>query len=162
MNPRTTTTSSRRSTTRPCVTTKSRGKVGPWRSLWPGRAWNWKFRSMARQGDTLLPATETLRCRTTNGLPSYRFRLLGGCSGLRHAVFTRLGGVSSAPFASLNVSYDTQDDAGKVRENLRRVRTATGSASLVYARQIHGGTLLALHERAPLDPGIPYALEGID
>jgi len=117
---------------------------------------------MARQLDTLLPTTETLRCRTTNGLPSYRFRLLGECAGLQHTVFTRLGGVSSAPFASLNVSYDTKDDTGKVRENLRRVRAATGSASLVYARQVHGGTLLALHERAPLDPEIPYPLEGAD
>jgi len=117
---------------------------------------------MARQGDTLLPTTDTLRCWTTNGLPSYRFRLLGGCAGLQHAVFTRLGGVSSAPFASLNVSYDTQDAAGKVRENLRRVRAAMGSASLVYARQIHGETLLALHERAPVDTEIPYPLEGVD
>jgi YfiH family protein len=117
---------------------------------------------MAGRHETLLPTTETLRCRTTNGLPVYRFRLLDDCPGLQHAVFTRLGGVSSAPFASLNVSYDTRDDAGRVRENLRRVREATGSASLVYARQTHGGTLLAFHTRVPLDPEIPYPLEGID
>jgi YfiH family protein len=117
---------------------------------------------MAGRDHTLLPTTETLRCRTNNGVPSYRFRLLGDCPGLQHAVFTRLGGVSSAPFASLNVSYDTQDDAAKVRENLRRVRAAAGTASLVYARQVHGGTLLALHERAFLDPEIPYPLEGVD
>jgi purine-nucleoside/S-methyl-5'-thioadenosine phosphorylase / adenosine deaminase len=117
---------------------------------------------MAGRHDPLLPLTETLRSRTTNGLPLYRFRLLGGCPGLQHAVFTRLGGVSSAPFASLNVSYGTQDDAGKVRENLRRVRAATGNASLVYGRQVHGGTLLAIHEHLPLDPEIPYPLEGVD
>jgi YfiH family protein len=117
---------------------------------------------MAGRHDTLLPTAETLRCLTTNGLPVYRFLLLDDCPGLQHAVFTRLGGVSSAPFASLNVSYDTQDDAGDVRENLRRVREATGSASLVYARQVHGGSLLALHERPPLDPEIPYPLEGVD
>jgi YfiH family protein len=117
---------------------------------------------MARQLDTVLPTTATLRPRISNGLPSYRFRRLGECPGLQHAVFTRLGGVSSAPFASLNVSYDTKDDAGRVRENLRRVRAATGSASLVYARQAHGVTLLALHAQAPVDPEIPYPLEGID
>jgi YfiH family protein len=117
---------------------------------------------MAGRHDTLLPTAETRRCLTTHGLPVYRFLLLDDCPGLQHAVFTRLGGVSSAPFASLNVSYDTQDDAGDVRENLRRVREATGSASLVYARQVHGGSLLALHERPPLDPEIPYPLEGVD
>jgi YfiH family protein len=117
---------------------------------------------MARQPDTVLPTTKTLRPQTTNGLPSYRFRRLGECPGLKHAVFTRLGGVSSAPFASLNVSYDTKDEAGRVRENLRRLRAATGGGSLVYARQAHGGTLVALHEPAPLDPEIPYPLEGID
>jgi YfiH family protein len=117
---------------------------------------------MAGRHETLLPTTKILRRRTTNGLPVYRFPLLDDCPGLQHAVFTRLGGVSSAPFESLNVSYDTGDDAGKVRENLRRIKEAAGSAFLVYARQTHSGTLLALHARLPLDPEIPYPLEGVD
>lgn len=117
---------------------------------------------MARQLDTVLPTTKTLLCQATDGLPSYRFRLLGQCAGLHHAVFTRLGGVSSAPFTSLNVSYDTKDEAPRVRENLRRVRAATASPSLVYARQVHGSMILALHEGASLDPKLPYPLQGID
>jgi YfiH family protein len=117
---------------------------------------------MPDQLDTVLPATETLLCHTDNGLPSYRFRLLGECPGLEHAVFTRLGGVSSTPFASLNVSYDTKDETWKVRENLRRVRAALTSPSLLYARQVHGSAILALHERPPVDHDRPYPLVGID
>jgi YfiH family protein len=117
---------------------------------------------MPDQLDTVLPATETLLRHTTNGLPSYRFRLLGQCAGLKHAVFTRLGGVSSAPFASLNVSYDTKDEVSKVRENLRRVSAALTSPSLLYARQVHGSAILALHERPPVDPDRSYPLGGVD
>jgi hypothetical protein len=117
---------------------------------------------MPDQLDAVLPATETLLRQATNGLPSYGFRLLGGCTGLKHAVFTRLGGVSSAPFTSLNVSYDTKDEAWKVRENLRRIRAALASPSLLYARQVHGSTILTLHQRPPVDPDRPYPLAGID
>jgi YfiH family protein len=117
---------------------------------------------MPDQLDAVLPTTETLLCHTTDGLPSYRFRLLSDCQGLEHAVFTRLGGVSSPPFASLNVSYDTKDETWKVRENLRRVRMALTSSSLFYSRQVHGSTILAIHERPLVDPDQPYPLVGID
>ena len=40
---------------------------------------------------------------------------------VRHGVFTRHGGVSEGPYASLNLSRGTGDGAEPVRENRRRM-----------------------------------------
>ncbi|NJL57728.1 peptidoglycan editing factor PgeF [bacterium] len=48
------------------------------------------------------------------GLRYYQFTAL---SNLRHAIFTRHGGVSQAPFDSLNVGGMVGDDLGAVRRN---------------------------------------------
>jgi len=56
----------------------------------------------------------------TDGLVTYHFETLA-LEGLVHAVFTRLGGVSQGPFASLNVGNTVGDDAAAVIENHRRI-----------------------------------------
>jgi YfiH family protein len=117
---------------------------------------------MTSQGKGILPFSNTFQCHRKNGLPLYRFSRLSDFNGLEHAVFTRLGGISSPPFASLNVSYDTKDDAGKVSENLSRVRSAMEASPLIYARQIHGNNILLLHEQTQMDLDRPYPFEGFD
>ncbi len=117
---------------------------------------------MASSADTVLPTSATLQPHSENGLPFYRFHRFSQFSELEHAVFTRLGGVSSPPFASLNVSYDSGDEASKVRENLRRVRAVLSSPSLVYARQNHSGNIVVLDRNPHFDPAIPYPLHGKD
>jgi len=63
-----------------------------------------------------------------------------GRAGFRHAFFTRSGGVSSGPFASLNFSVAVGDDPVNVTENLRRASLALGVAPgrLYFASQVHG------------------------
>jgi hypothetical protein len=51
---------------------------------------------------------------------------------------TRRGGVSEGPFASLNLSPWTDDDAAHVRANRERVLAQTGAARLAQGRQVHG------------------------
>jgi YfiH family protein len=51
---------------------------------------------------------------------------------------TRHGGVSSGPFASLNLGLWTEDDSAKVLENRDRVRAEAGAARLAQGRQVHG------------------------
>lgn len=51
----------------------------------------------------------------------YQFDDLAGAPDLYHGVFTRAGGVSRAPFASLNLSRSVGDDAVAVTENNRRM-----------------------------------------
>jgi len=53
-----------------------------------------------------------------NDIPYFTFDSFP--SSLPHAVLTRQGGVSQAPFASLNMSSAVQDNAGNLAENRRR------------------------------------------
>ena len=60
--------------------------------------------------------------------------------GVRHGFFTRRGGVSEGPFASLNCSLSGRDDRAAVMENRSRVAGALGAAlpALVGLFQVHG------------------------
>lgn len=60
--------------------------------------------------------------------------------GLPHGFFTRAGGVSEGPFASLNCSLSGQDARAHVLENRGRAAQALGAApeSLVGLTQVHG------------------------
>jgi YfiH family protein len=58
---------------------------------------------------------------------------------MRHAFFTREGGVSPAPYASLNGGLGSQDSIDNVRENRARMAVALGVRldHMVTAYQIH-------------------------
>ena len=117
---------------------------------------------MASAGKTVLPISKTFQPFTENSIPFYRFNLLSQFGELEHLVFTRLGGVSLPPFASLNVSYDTGDEADRVRENLQRVRDATNCSSFIYARQSHSSNFMVLRQHPDFDPQVNYPLHGKD
>ncbi len=71
--------------------------------------------------------------------------------GARALFTTRLGGVSTGPFASLNVGRLTADDGANVDENRIRVAAMTGAPRdrFLYGRQVHGATV----RRATEPPG---------
>jgi YfiH family protein len=75
----------------------------------------------------------------TNGIVTYHFESLD-VEGLSHAVFTRLGGVSQGPFASLNVGHTVGDDEAAVAENHARVYARLGLSRerVASPRQVHG------------------------
>lgn len=88
--------------------------------------------------------THALRRAESEGVPPYyTFATLAPQGGVRHAVFTRHGGVSSAPFTSLNVSSSIGDDPGAVMINRDRVMAALERprAGLVMAGLVHGTTV---------------------
>src|SRR6202795_2837326 len=64
---------------------------------------------------------------------------LAALAGIRHAFFTRDGGVSDGLYASLNGGVGSQDVPAHVSENRARMAAAGGVASdrLVTAYQIH-------------------------
>lgn len=70
----------------------------------------------------------------------YRFEGLNDVSGLRHAVLTRIGGVSQAPYATLNLGHTVGDDPAAVEENHRRAMGAVGlcQRAVVSPHQVHG------------------------
>ena len=72
---------------------------------------------------------------------------------VRHGFFTRRGGVSEGPFASLNCSLSSGDRQEAALENRARVAHAIGvdPARLVTMYQVHGAT--AVRVEAPWLPG---------
>ncbi|MFT4048101.1 MAG: laccase domain-containing protein, partial [Solimonas sp.] len=61
-----------------------------------------------------------------------------------HAVqTTRAGGVSTGPYASLNLGSNTNDDPARVAANRARLRAALGvPAEPAWLRQVHGTTVV--------------------
>lgn len=59
-----------------------------------------------------------------DGLPVYRLVRWKDQPQLLHAIFTRLGGVSAPPYATLNLSHSVGDDPRAVAANHRRVYAA--------------------------------------
>jgi polyphenol oxidase len=84
------------------------------------------------------------------GLTFYRFPHLAGFPEVVHGVFTRQGGVSAGPYASLNLSFAVGDAPELVRENRRRVARTLGLADLVGADQVHGLQESVIHAGLPL------------
>ncbi|MCI8869059.1 MAG: peptidoglycan editing factor PgeF [Lawsonibacter sp.] len=81
--------------------------------------------------------------RERGGVPFYA---CDGFAGAVHGFSTRLGGVSPAPWDSLNLGAARGDEAERVAENFRRFCAAAGcdSAALVKNRQVHGDRVRAV------------------
>jgi YfiH family protein len=75
-------------------------------------------------------------------LPALTSPLLSALPGVRHAFFTRHGGVSTGIYASLNVGLGSKDDPAAVVENRRRAAAHFGAPpeSLSTCYQIHSAT----------------------
>jgi polyphenol oxidase len=64
---------------------------------------------------------------------------LASHSGIRHAFFTRQGGVSDGIYASLNGGIGSSDEPAKVQENRGRMAAALGAKhdALISVHQVH-------------------------
>jgi YfiH family protein len=88
--------------------------------------------------------------RTTHrSLVYYRFRDLLPYPDLAHGVFTRLGGHSRPPFASLNTGHTVGDDPAAVEANHRLICQALEFrvADIVSPHQVHSATVRIVDER---------------
>ena len=70
---------------------------------------------------------------------------------LIHGIFTRWGGVSPAPYDSLNVAYDLDDDENNVRKNRDRIKACLDIRMLVSCRQVHGDRIAVIEEKPATD-----------
>jgi YfiH family protein len=86
--------------------------------------------------------------------------------GVDVAVTTRHGGVSAAPYDTLNLGLHVGDDAAQVVTNRARAAAAFGATleDLVFARQVHGAqaTLVGPDERGRGTRSDDDALPGAD
>ncbi|WDR05076.1 peptidoglycan editing factor PgeF [Devosia rhodophyticola] len=78
---------------------------------------------------------------------------LVGIPGLRHAFFGRQGGISPAPFNSLNMSVSTGDDGAHVAENRARAAKALNFSpdAMATLRQTHSNNVITRSEKRDAD-----------
>src|SRR5215210_3612238 len=83
---------------------------------------------------------------------------LSALPGIRHAFFTRQGGVSTGIYGSLNGGLGSADDPGNVDENRRRMTARLGlpAEALVSLHQVHSAAAVAV-ERPSSRDGRPRA-----
>ncbi len=93
---------------------------------------------------------------------------LNDITGLRHAFFTRVGGVSTGVYESLNCGYGSGDVEGLVTENRARAMTRLDLKPdrLVTVRQHHSATVVVVdepwhHDDAPEADALVTARPGI-
>ena len=71
----------------------------------------------------------------------------------RHGFFTRHGGISTGPYASLNCALSGQDDPAHVAENRARVARHLGAAALLGLHQVHGPAVITVTDPWPQGEG---------
>jgi YfiH family protein len=105
------------------------------------------------------PPSETVSPHPILPAPS-TFKILAAVPQLLHGVFDRRGGVSLAPYATLNASWTIGDRESAVRQNLERIKRALGVAELVAAPQVHGDTIMVIDNETlpPSDPHLPVRI----
>jgi polyphenol oxidase len=88
----------------------------------------------------------------TGGLTVFTFEALKQ-KGLVHGLYSRLGGVSPAPWSSLNLGGTVGDERGHVVENRRRIFAAVNRPveSIFDVWQVHGTHAIASSMPRPLD-----------
>lgn len=69
-------------------------------------------------------------------------------TNIKHAFFTRQGGVSKGIYESLNVGFGSQDDQECIKENRRRICEAIGinETQLITVHQIHSNKCVFVKE----------------
>ncbi len=89
--------------------------------------------------------------RQANGLEYYNFDLLG--DQVIHGVFTRKGGISPHPWATLNLGGTVGDTRENVIENRRRIFEALGIevSSIFDVWQVHSDKVIFSEKPRPLD-----------
>jgi YfiH family protein len=75
-----------------------------------------------------------------NQIPLLQFESFLANGHLQHGIFTRQGGVSPAPFDSLNLSVSVPDEKSRVYANRQRAYGIYGrdTSSVVHAHLVHG------------------------
>ena len=97
-------------------------------------------------------------------LPVITSRLLEA-PGVRHAFFTRRGGVSEGLYESLNAGQGSRDRPDAVAENRRRCAAHFGQDTVVTAYQVHSASALVADGDWPAGPpqadGVVSATSGV-
>ena len=91
-----------------------------------------------------------MRRMTYRSLVYYQFSSFLDCAGVKHGVFTRLGGHSQSPWDSLNTGHTVGDDLEAVEANHDLIFAALGvrREEVVSPHQVHSTTVRVVDERS--------------
>jgi len=90
----------------------------------------------------------SFRIKSCDGVAYYISELFNSQKGIRHFFSSRIGGVSTGSYESLNLGIYTDDTSCHVEENKRRIFSAAGMSfeNAVYLKQVHGNTIYEVTE----------------
>ncbi|MGB3713890.1 MAG: peptidoglycan editing factor PgeF [Candidatus Promineifilaceae bacterium] len=90
-----------------------------------------------------------MKFQKQDGVPFLRFESFPNDGRIRHAIFTRQGGVSPAPYDSLNLSVSVNDDHANVFSNRAKAYSTHGrrNETLVHAHLKHGAVVAQVSHR---------------
>ncbi|MBW1742036.1 MAG: peptidoglycan editing factor PgeF [Deltaproteobacteria bacterium] len=104
--------------------------------------------------------------QSIDSLQVWFFENLLGHGGIGHFVSTRVGGHSTSPYDSLNLSFNAGDDPENVRKNRERLVEAIGIPlnSVTTAKQIHDDCVKVVSEELRGRGSVDYdgAINGTD
>jgi YfiH family protein len=85
----------------------------------------------------------SFRINNCSGAAYYTSVHLDKEKGVRHFFSSRIGGVSTGVYESLNLGVYTDDSSGYVKENIRRVFSSAGMSwkNAAYLKQVHGNSI---------------------
>ncbi|MGE3954090.1 MAG: peptidoglycan editing factor PgeF [Parachlamydiales bacterium] len=92
------------------------------------------------------------------GLKWLTYEVFNECPELVAATFSRHGGVSKAPYDTLNVGDAVGDDPKSVSQNIARVRQAMGLSKLIGSEQVHKTAVTTV---TPASPDLIPATDGL-
>jgi YfiH family protein len=90
--------------------------------------------------------------KQNNEIHTLHFDQLEECKDLKHAIFLRHGGVSPAPYESLNLASNVEDAPNCVQENLNKVFklfSEEGAQTLHLANQVHSKRTQVVDHKSP-------------
>lgn len=104
--------------------------------------------------------------QTQQGVTFHTADAFSAAGGVVHGFATRLGGVSTGPYAQLNLGITRPDERQAVRENYHRFCAAIGADvnNLVMTHQVHGDTIREASRADVLDDlldPIGYEADGL-
>lgn len=101
-------------------------------------------------------------------VPTVQSAALGALPGVRHAFFTRQGGVSTGVLSSLNGGLGAKDDPANVHENRRRMAATLGldAGRIALPWQVHSANVTVAtepwtRETAPHVDAVVVAIPGL-
>lgn len=91
--------------------------------------------------------------KTRNGVLYITFPILEKL-GVKHCFSTRVGGVSTGKYSSMNLSYTNGDEKESVDENFRRICSVIGAEpkNLVLSKQTHTTNIINVTKKGEIIP----------